>query len=84
MERKELICLKNNGNKLCKQLLSLVDFSKGNNYENTHIEVDVYKDFIVVSTFYGGDPGDIWYNENDTRVNKPNIPFFAMKKLGML
>ena len=46
-----VINLENTRNKLCKQLLSLVDFSKGNNYEDTHIGVKIGDNSIVVSTF---------------------------------
>ena len=76
--------LENNGSKLCRQLLSLVDFSKGNNYEDTGIQVRVSDKELIVSTFYTNEYGSTWYNENYTRVNKSNIPFFTMKKLGML
>lgn len=82
--RKDLVFMQNTGDKLCRQLLSLVDFSQGNNYEDTNIKVGIYDDYIIVSTFYGGDPGDIWYNQNDTKVSKSDIPFFTLKKLGML
>ena len=84
MERIDLVFLQNNKNKLCKQLLSLVDFSKGTNYKDTHIRVEIFNDFIIVETFYVDDPGEIWYNENSTKINKSDIPFFTMKKLGML
>ncbi len=76
--------LENNGSKLCRQLLSLVDFSKGNNYEDTGIQVRVSDKELIVSTFYTNEYGSTWYNENYTRVNTSNIPFFTMKKLGML
>ena len=82
--RKEVVFMQNDGRKLCRQLVSLVDPFKGNNYESTNIRVEVYEDKIIVETFYGGDPGDIWYNQNDTEVSKSNIPFFTLKKLGML
>ena len=84
MERKDLVFLQNTGDKLCRQLLSLVDFSQGNNYEDTNIRVEIYESKIIVSTFYGGDPGDIWHNDNYTTIKKSNIPFFAAKKLGMI
>ena len=81
--RKELVFMQNDGSKLCRQLVSLVDPFKGNNYESTNIRVEVYEDKIIVETFYGGD-WDTWYNQNDTEVSKSNIPFFTLKKLGML
>ena len=75
---------KNDGSKLSRQLLSLVDFSRGNNYEDTHISVDVFDNEIVVSTFCVNEHGSAWCNENHTRVSKSDLPFFAMKKLGMV
>jgi hypothetical protein len=76
--------LENNGSKLCRQLLSLVDFSRGNNYEDTHISVDIFDDHVVVSTFCVNEHGSAWCNQNHTRVEKSNIPFFAAKKLGIV
>ena len=76
--------MKNDGSKLRKQLLSLVDFSKGNNYVNTHISVEVFDNSIVVSTFCVNEYGSSWCNENYTEVSRENIPFFTLKKLGMI
>lgn len=76
--------LENNGSKLCRQLLSLVDFSRGNNYEDTHISVDVLNDSIVVGTFCINEFGSAWDNENYTRVKKEDVPFFAARKLGII
>lgn len=81
---KEIVNLENTGNKLCKQLISLVDFSKGNNYEDTDISVRVFTDGIVVSTFCTNEYGSKYSNSNYTHVNKCDIPFFTAKKLGML
>lgn len=79
------IIVKNTGDKLSRQLLSLVDFSRGNNYESTHINVRCYKDHIVVSTFYiDSDSLNSWDNENYTRVEKAYVPYFTQKKLGMI
>lgn len=75
---------RNDGGKLAKQLLQLVDFRKGNNYEHTHISVSVCKDSIIVSTFCANEFGRAWDNENYTRVERKGIPFFAAKKLGMV
>ena len=75
---------KNDGGRLCRQLLSLVDFSRGNNYEDTHISVDVLNDSIVVGTFCVNEYGSAWDNENYTRVKKEDIPLFAAKKLGIV
>jgi hypothetical protein len=75
---------RNDGSKLCRQLLSLVDFSRGNNYENTHISVDVFDNEIVVGTFCINEFGSAWDNENYTRVERKDIPFFAAKKLGIV
>ena len=82
--RKEVIFMQNDGSKLCRQLLSLVDFSQGNNYESTNIRVELYANFIVVGTLYRNEYGSTWYNDNETCVSKSNIPFFAAKKLGMI
>jgi len=75
---------KNDGSKLSRQLLSLVDFSRGNNYEDTHISVDVFDDHIVVGTFCVNEFGRAWDNENHTRVEKSDVPFFVAKKLGIV
>lgn len=80
---KEII-MQNDGSKLCRQLLSLVDFSKGNNYVDTHIEVRVFDNSIEVSTFCVNEYGSKWDNENYTQVSKSDLPFFTAKKLGML
>ena len=81
----KIINLENTGSKLCRQLLSLVDFSKGNNYEDTDIEVRVVSnDSIVVSTFCTNEYGSKWDNENYTQVSKRDLPFFTAKKLGMI
>lgn len=80
-----IIELKNDGSKLCRQLLSLVDFTRGNNYEDTDIEVKVVSDNeIIVSTFCTNEFGRTWCNQNHTRVEKGDVPFFAAKKLGLL
>lgn len=79
-----IIQLKNDGSKLCRQLLSLVDFFQGNNYESTDIEVRIFDNHIIVSTFCTNEYGSAWDNENYTRVEKSDVPFFAAKKLGML
>lgn len=76
--------LENNGSKLCRQLLSLVDFSRGNNYESTHISVSIFNSHIIVSTFCVNDYGRAWCNQNHTRVEKEDIPFFTAKKLGII
>ena len=83
MER-EVLFYGNKKDKLCRQLVSLVDFSKGNNYQDTHIRVEVRANFIIVSTLCCGEDGDIWYNDNETYVWKSDIPLFTLKKLGML
>lgn len=79
-----IIELQNNGRKLAKQLLGLVDFSKGRNYQDTHIQVRVEENGIVVSTFCVNEFGRAWCNQNHTRVERKDIPFFTLKKLGMV
>ena len=75
----------NDDDKLCRQLLSLVDSSKGNNYEETDVRVVIYSDgSITVETFLTNDYGSRWYNDNETYVAKENIPFFTLKKLGLI
>jgi hypothetical protein len=82
---KEVIFVENNGSKLSRQLLSLVDSSKGNNYEETHIRVAILSDdSIEVETFYTNEYGSCWYNDNETKVKKEDIPFFTLKKLGLV
>lgn len=77
--------LKNNGSKLAKQLLRLVDFQKGHNFQDTHIRVEVLDDGLVVSTFCANDEfGREWCNQNHTTVKKSDLPFFTAKKLGMV
>ena len=79
------IVIKNTGDKLCRQLLSLVDFSQGNNYPSTKINVRIFKDHIVVSTFYvNSETLNSWDNENYTTIEKAHVPYFTAKKLGMI
>ena len=79
------IIVKNTGDKLSRQLLSLVDFYQGNNYPHTHVNVRVYGDHIVVSTFYIDNNNlNSWDNDNYTRVEKAYVPHFTAKKLGLL
>ena len=80
----EIINLENPRNKLCRQLLSLVDFSKGNNYEDTHISVRIFNDGIVVSTLCINEYGSRYSNSNYTHINKCDVPFFTAKKLGIV
>ena len=80
----KIVRLENNDSKLCKQLISLVDLSKGNNYEDTDIEVIISENNIIVSTFCINEYGSVWDNRNHTRVDKSDIPFFTLKKLGMV
>ena len=84
MEKMERIVIENTDNKLSRQLLSLVDTSKGNNYWHTHFEVVVRDNSIVVSTFCANEYGRKWSNENHTEIEKGNIPFFTAKKLGLI
>ena len=85
MGYKRNIIVKNTGDKLSRQLLSLVDFYQGNNYPHTHINVRVYRDKIVVSTFYINDDNlDSWDNENYTTIEKAHVPYFTAKKLGLI
>jgi predicted metalloenzyme YecM len=84
-EVKKVFRFKNDGDKLSRQLLSLVDFSRGNNYESSHIEVRVFdNDMVEISTFYTNEYGSRWCNENHTKVEKSEIPFFTLKKLGLI
>jgi len=75
---------RNDGGRLAKQLLRLVDFSRGRNLQDTNIRVEVLDDGLVVSTFCTNEFGRELDNENHTRVTKENIPFFTLKKLGMV
>ena len=79
-----IIELKNDGSKLCRQLLSLVDFRKGNNYEDTDIRVAIDNDKITVSTFCTNEFGRQWCNQNHTTVKREDVPFFTLEKLGMV
>lgn len=79
-----IIELKNNGRKLAKQLLRLVDFQKGNNYQDTNLRVVILDNEIIVSTFCVNEFGRAWCNQNHTRVERKDIPFFTLKKLGMM
>jgi len=81
----EVINLNNCGDKLSRQLLSLVDFSRGNNYYSDGIRVAILSDdSIEVSTFCVNDYGRRISNENYTIVDKSDIPFFTLKKLGLI
>ena len=85
VEVKKVVFIKNTGDKLSRQLLSLVDFSRGNNYYSDGIRVAIYSDeSIRVSTFCVNDYGRRISNENYTQVKKEDIPFFTLKKLGMI
>jgi hypothetical protein len=79
-----IIELQNNGRKLAKQLLRLVDFKKGNNYQDTNLRVVILDNEIIVSTFCVNEFGRAWCNQNHTRVERKDIPFFTLKKLGMV
>jgi hypothetical protein len=76
--------LRNDRGKLAKQLLRLVDFSRGNNFQDTHIRVVLDDDEVIVSTFCVNEHGREWCNQNHTRVSKSDLPFFTAKKLGMV
>jgi hypothetical protein len=81
----KVMFLKITDDKLSRQLLSLVDSSKGNNYEETDIRVTIYSDdSIGVESFYTNEYGSSWYNDNETEVSRENIPFFTAKKLGLI
>ena len=85
VEVMEVVFVKNTGDKLSRQLMSLVDSSKGNNYEETDIRVAILSDgSITVETFLTNEYGSRWYNDNETEVSRENIPFFTLKKLGMI
>jgi hypothetical protein len=65
--------------------LSLVDFSRGNNYYSDVIRVAILSDdSIRVSTTCINDYGRRISNENYTNVGKEDIPFFTAKKLGLV
>ncbi len=85
VEVEEVMFFENTGDKLSRQLLSLVDFSRGNNYYSDGIRVAIYSDeSIRVSTYCINDYGRRISNENYTQVMKEDIPFFTLKKLGMI
>jgi hypothetical protein len=81
----DVMFFKNDGGKLSRQLLSLVDFSRGNNYYSDGIRVAFLSDdSIRVSTYCINDYGSRWDNENYTNVAKGDIPYFTAKKLGLI
>jgi len=81
----DVMFFKNDGGKLSRQLLSLVDFSRGNNYYSDVIRVAILSDdSIEVSTTCINDYGRRISNENYTTVSKSDIPFFTLKKLGLV
>jgi uncharacterized alkaline shock family protein YloU len=81
----EVFSIKNTGDKLSRQLLSLVDFSRGNNYYSDGIRVAILSDeSIRVSTYCINDYGRRISNENYTNIAKGDIPFFTAKKLGLI
>jgi uncharacterized alkaline shock family protein YloU len=85
VEVEEVVFIENTGDKLSRQLLSLVDFSRGNNYYSDGIRVAILSDdSISVSTYCINDYGRSISNENYTTVDKSDIPFFTLKKLGMI
>ena len=81
----DVMFFKNDGGKLSRQLLSLVDFSRGNNYYSDVIRVAILSDdSIEVSTTCINDYGRSISNKNYTIVDKSDIPFFTLKKLGLI
>ena len=85
VEVERVVFFENTGDKLSRQLLSLVDFSRGNNYYSDAIRVAILSnDCIRVSTYCINDYGRRISNENYTTVYKSDIPFFTLKKLGMI
>lgn len=81
----EVFSIENTGDKLSRQLLSLVDFSRGNNYYSDGIRVAILSDgSIRVSTFCVNDYGRSISNENYTNIGREDIPFFTLKKLGLM
>jgi hypothetical protein len=85
VEVERVVFFENTGDKLSRQLLSLVDFSRGNNYYSDAIRVAILSDdSISVSTYCINDYGRRISNENYTNVDKGDIPFFTLKKLGLI
>jgi hypothetical protein len=85
VEVERVVFFKNTGDKLSRQLLSLVDFSRGNNYYSDRIRVAILSDeSIEVSTFCVNDYGRWISNENHTTWDKSDIPYFTAKKLGLV
>lgn len=85
VEVEDVLYIENTGDKLSRQLLSLVDSSKGNNYYDTDIRVAILSDgSITVETFLTNEYGSRWYNNNKTVIGKSDIPFFTAKKLGLM
>ena len=81
----EVFFIENTGDKLSRQLLSLVDFSRGNNYYSDVIRVAILSDgSIRVNTICVNDYGRRISNENYTTWDKSDIPFFTLKKLGLV
>ncbi len=81
----EVFSIENTGDKLSRQLLSLVDFSRGNNYYSDGIRVAILSnDCIRVSTYCINDYGRRISNENYTTVSKSDLPYFTAKKLGLI
>ena len=85
VEVERVVFFENTGDKLSRQLLSLVDFSRGNNYYSDVIRVAIFSDdSIRVSTSCINDYGRCISNENYTTISKSDIPFFTAKKLGLI
>ena len=81
----DVMFFENTDDKLSRQLLSLVDFSRGNNYYSDVIRVAILSnDSIRVSTSCINDYGRSISNENYTNVAKSDIPYFTAKKLGLI
>jgi hypothetical protein len=85
VEVERVVFIENTGDKLSRQLLSLVDFSRGNNYYSDVIRVAILSDSSIrVSTTCINDYGRSISNENYTNVAKGDIPYFTAKKLGLI
>jgi len=81
----KVVFFENTGDKLSRQLLSLVDFSRGNNYYSDVIRVAILSDeSIRVSTTCINSYGRSISNENYTTWDKSDVPFFTLKKLGLV
>lgn len=80
----ERFIIDNNGTKLTKQLISLIERNENsNNYIPNEIVVEIENHGLTVSTRCCNDYGTVYYNDNETFVSLSELPNFLARKMFM-